>query len=102
MSAFDLSLCRWYVICELEDDDFPAHPAELVLGLQTNAWLRRAEWKKVSANLTDIDDVRPFRTCSSIRLTKVTVRSLKKAFSKDRTRELAHAHVVGYVLHWKL
>ncbi|CAE7573177.1 pkd2 [Symbiodinium sp. CCMP2592] len=33
----------WYVICELEDDDFPAHPAELV-----------------------------------------TVRSLKKAFSKDR------------------
>ncbi|CAE7474410.1 pkd2 [Symbiodinium natans] len=33
----------WYIICELEDDDFPAHPAELV-----------------------------------------TVRSLKKAFSKDR------------------
>ena len=34
---------RWYLICELEDDDFPAHPAELV-----------------------------------------TIRSLKKAFSKDR------------------
>ena len=37
-------LLRWYLICELEDDDFPAHPAELV-----------------------------------------TIRSLKKAFSKDRT-----------------
>ena len=35
---------RWYLICELEDDDFPAHPAELV-----------------------------------------TARSLRKAFSKDRT-----------------
>ena len=35
---------RWYLICELEDDDFPAHPAELV-----------------------------------------TIRSLKKAFSKDRS-----------------
>ena len=23
-------LLRWYLICELEDDDFPAHPAELV------------------------------------------------------------------------
>ncbi|CAL1135238.1 unnamed protein product [Cladocopium goreaui] len=36
-------LDMWYLICELEDDDFPAHPAELV-----------------------------------------TIRSLKKAFSKDR------------------
>ena len=27
-------LPRWYIICELEDDDFPAHPAELAAGLQ--------------------------------------------------------------------
>lgn len=47
IQASFLGLCecfaRWYLICELEDDDFPAHPGELV-----------------------------------------TIRSLRKAFSKDR------------------
>lgn len=49
----------WYLICELEDDDFPAHPAELV-----------------------------------------TIRSLKKAFSKDRMTKQNAEYLIESASRW--